>query len=191
MLTHTPTPPLQGPASQLRQEYESWQALFGAQPAIVQRFFEAQARQLADAIIQHVSQVRFNLPDRVVTGTGGPAAAVPPEDRDQMAGGLIDRLTRADTGAALRQRLSELEQSTHPAVAASAGLMRHATVTHLVRGVLPSGRTVNYIAAEGEEIPTVPMGDALEPASAITSTGDAIAEEGSGESEAGRGELLV
>ncbi len=192
MLTHTPTPLLQGPASQLRQDYESWQALFGAQPAIVQRFFEAQARQLADAVIQHVSQVRFNLPDRVVTQTGGdPAVAVPPEYRDQMAGGLIDRLTRADTGAALRQRLGELEQSPNPAVAASAGLMRHATVTHMVRGVLPSGRTVNYIAAEGEEIPTIPTGNALEPASAITSTGDAIAEEGSAESEAGRGELLV
>jgi len=58
-----------------------------------------------------------------------------------------------------------------------------------VHGMLPAGRSVSYAAAEGEEIPTIPVGDELEPESAITATTDAIAEEGAG--EIGRGELIV
>jgi hypothetical protein len=85
--------------------------------------------------------------------------------------------------------LAELEQSGNPAVAAGAGLVRHATVMHLVHNLLPAGRSVTYRAAEGEEIPTLPVGDELEPASAITAATDAIAEEG--QTEEGRGELQV
>jgi len=55
--------------------------------------------------------------------------------------------------------------------------------------MLPSGRSVTYIPAEGEEIPSIPVGDALEPASAITATTDAIAEEG--QAEDSRGVLQV
>jgi hypothetical protein len=182
-----------GPASQLREEYDHWQALFNAQPTMTQRFLETQARSLADAIIERERQstVRFTLPDKVVTEAGGGPIAVPPEFREQMAGGLMDRLVRADTSAAIRQRLAELEGSPNRALAVSAGLIRHAIAAHMVYGMLPAGRTVTYVAAEGEEIPSIPSGDELEPGSAITAATDAIAEEGGEAAEVDRGELLV
>jgi hypothetical protein len=189
--TQTSLKPSANPASHLRQAYEAWQTLFGAQPNLVQRFLEAQARPLAEALAQRdrASQVRFSFPDRIIIEVGGKEQPVPPESREQMAGGLVERLTRADLSVALRQRLAELEQSPNRALAVSAGLLRHAAVQHLVQGLLPSGRSVTYAAAEGEEIPTLPLGDVLEPGSAITAATDAIAEDGA--ADAGRGELLV
>ena len=59
----------------------------------------------------------------------------------------------------------------------------------MVYNLLPAGRSVTYVAADGEEIPTIPVKDQLDPESAITAVTDAIAEEG--RSEAGRGELQV
>ena len=177
----------------LRDEYNQWQTLFDAQPTIAQRFLETQARPLADAIVERERQstARFNLPDKVVVDVGGQPVVVPPEFREQMAGGLMDRLTRADISTAIRQRLAELEGSPNRALAVSAGLVRHAVVMHMVNGLLPAGRTVTYVAAEAEEIPSIPLGDDLEPATAITATTDAIAEESNEGGEAGRGELLV
>jgi hypothetical protein len=61
----------------------------------------------------------------------------------------------------------------------------------MVHILLPAGRTVTYRAEETEEIPTIPVVDELEPESAITATTDAIVEEVKGETEEGRGELLV
>ncbi len=181
--------PVAEAASHLRQEHETWQALLDAQPQLVQRFLEAQARQLADALIQRLPQARFELPDRVVTAVGDQPAPLPAEAREQLAGGLLDRLTRGDVRVALRQRLAELEGASHRAVVAAAGLLRHATATHMVRNMLPSGRSVTYTIAEGDEVPTLPVDSAIEPGSAITATTDAIAEEG--KAEEGRGELLV
>jgi hypothetical protein len=106
-----------------------------------------------------------------------------------MTGSRIDRLIGADPRDSLRHRLVELEQSSDPAVAVSAGLIRYVTATHLVHHMLPAGRSVTYVPAEGEEIPTIPVADVLEPASAITARTDAIVEEG--EAEEGRGELQV
>lgn len=184
---------MDSPASQLRQEYDAQLDLFRVQSPLVQRFLEAQARQLADALIQGVPQVHFTLPDRVVVksamGGDGKPQPVPPDSRDQLAGGILDRLTRTDLRAALRQRLSELEASQNTAVACGAQLIRNATAMHMVHGMLPAGRTVTYRAADGEEIPSIPVADELEPESAITAATDAIAEEG--EREAGRGDLLV
>ncbi|HLE53397.1 MAG TPA: hypothetical protein VI755_15130 [Anaerolineales bacterium] len=179
--------------SHLRQEYEAQQALARAQPAIVQRFLETQARPLAEAVLQKLPQVHFKLPDRVVCDLESVEKAkplpVPTEFREQMAGGLVVRLVRTDLRAALHQRLVELEESQDKAVAVSAGLIRYTTVAHMVHGMLPAGRSVTYAAAEGEEIPSIPVGDELEPESAITAKTDAIVEEGQG--EAGRGELIV
>jgi len=59
----------------------------------------------------------------------------------------------------------------------------------MVHGMLPAGRSVSYTTLEGEEIPTIPVGDEFAPESAITAATDAIAEEG--KAEEGRGELLV
>lgn len=181
------------PASQLKNELEAMQALLNAQTLIVQRFFESQASQIAEVLIQRQSQIRFSLPDRVMRESDSPGKYVsdqiPANMREQMAGGLFDRITRTEIRVVFRQRLSELEQSNDRGVATAARLTRHVTALHMIHNRLPSGRTVEYMAAEGEEIPTIPVKDVLEPESAITASTDAIAEEGGPES--GRGELLV
>jgi hypothetical protein len=177
----------------VQEEYQVRQALYDAQTPLVQRFLEAQAAQLADGISRNQPQVRFSLPDRVaVTGKSpaSPAAiTVPAEFREQMVGGIIDRLTRTDLRTLLRTRLIELEEMDQPAVSVSAMLLRHAVAIHLVLRLLPSGRTVHYGAAEGEEIPTIPEAAENELASAVTAGTDAIAEETNLEEK--RGELLV
>jgi len=55
--------------------------------------------------------------------------------------------------------------------------------------MLPSGRSVTYIPDDDEEIPTIPVSDETEPASALTAATDVIVEEEP--KEAGRGELIV
>ena len=177
----------------LHEEYEKMKSLFAAQPGIVQRFLEAQARQIAEALIEHMPLVRFSLPDRVIgeatkLGESAPMS-VPQNSREQVVGGFRNRLFNHDVRAELRHRLNELEQSPDLAVSISTSLIRYATVLHMVHNMLPSGRTVVYVAAEGEEIPTIPQTSDLEPESAITASTDAIVEEG--KTDEGRGELLV
>jgi len=188
-----PTQPSESVARQLRDEHEAQRVLFEAQPPLVQRFLEAQGRQLGESLAQHerVSQIRFTLPERIVLEAGSQPVPVPAEVRDQLAGGLIERLTRGDVRIALRQRLAELDQWPNQPIAVSAGLIRYVTVNHMVHNMLPAGRTVTYVPVEGEEIPSIPVGDVLEPASAITATTDAIAEEGEASADADRGELQV
>jgi hypothetical protein len=182
-----------GAVSELRKEFMGYQELFQMQPPLVQRFLETQASSVAEAIVQGLPQVRFTLPDKVVLQKEADSkpAVVPNESREQMTGGLMDRLTRTDLRTALRLRLGELEQSSNRSVSACAGLMRHAITRHMVHNMLPAGRTVQYATEEGEEIPTIPVQSALEPESAITATSDAIAMEEERGGEAGRGELLV
>ncbi len=167
-----------GPASYLRQEYETQRALFQAQPSLIQRFLENQARQIAEAIANKLPQVRFSLPDKIVLQPDQSSAptALPAESREELAGGLLDRLTRVDLGTIVRQRLTELEQSANKAIGVTASLIRYATAYHMVHGMLPTGRSIEYKAVEGEEIPTIPMGSMLEPASATVASTDAIAE---------------
>lgn len=181
------------PSSQLRQEYTALQTIYQAQPPIVQRFFETQAAQIAQALIYKHPQVRFSLPDRVMCPTDEPQKftlqLIPSDLREQLAGGLFDRLAKSEIRVVFRLRLSELEQSADPAVQTAAELIRHITALHMIHQMLPSGHTVHYLAAEGEEIPTQPVKDDLEPESAITATTDAIAEESGPDND--RGELLV
>ena len=180
------------PISQLRDEFGEKQALFNTQPAIIQRFFEAQARQIADALIEHRYQLKFTLPDRIVTEIpqiDQPATiSVPPQVREQHIGGFKTRLAREDVKEAVRHRLSQLEQSPDHAISTSAGLLRYAAAIHMVHNMLPSGRSVTYRPDEGEDIPTIPTED-LAPESAITQASDAIAEEGKADN--GRGDLQV
>ncbi|HJW91796.1 MAG TPA: hypothetical protein VJ436_14260 [Anaerolineales bacterium] len=176
----------------LAEEYVQWQTLFQTQPTLIQRFLEAQARSLAEGLIQSTSQARFMLPNRVVVVDGEKSGIlIPADQREQLVGGLVERLTRTRLKDALRQRLDELEVSSDPAMVASAGLLRFATATALVHELLPAGRSVRYRAAEGEEIPTLPIIEEGEIDSAITATTDAITEEEDRLLEEGRGELLV
>jgi len=178
--------------SLFREEFDSKQTLFDAQPAIIQRFIEAQARQIADALTEHRPQVKFTLPDRVIAELTQndqlAAMTIPIATRDQSVGGFSNKLTRQDVRDSLRKKLNQLEQSPNRAISASTGLLRHAAAIHMVHNMLPSGRSVTYRSDEGEEIATIPAED-LQPESAITQTSDAIAEEGS--PVEGRGELQV
>lgn len=178
--------------SHLKQEYLSYQELLQLQPPLVQRFLETQASAVAEAVIQNLSQVRFTLPDRVMIPRDDIEAkpsSVPKESREQMTGGLMDRITGTDLRTALRLRLSELEQSSNRAVSVSASLLRHVIVIYMVHNMLPSGRSVHYEVADGEEIPSLPVRGEEEPESAITAPSDAIGMEE--KEELGRGELLV
>lgn len=183
---------LSTPSSEFKPEFEQKQALFEAQPAILQRFLEAQAQHIAQALTEHLPQVKFSLPDRVVVELpqlGQPApVAVPATAREQSLGGLKNRISGGNVREELRHRLTQLEQSPDHAIATSASLLRFAAAIHLVHNMLPAGRSVEYRAEEGEEIATLPAAP-LEPESAITQASDAIAEEGN--SDEGRGDLQV
>ncbi len=194
LLKSHPSHLLADPNSPLTLEYQAAQRLFDVQPALVQRFLEAQARQLADAILHNQLQASFSLPDRVVVeiaqhGKQAPLP-VPGEYRQQTIGGMFNRLTRIDLRTMLRQNLAELEESPERPVAVSAGLLRYALVIHMVYNLLPSGRSVSYLAAEGEEIPTIPQVGQDGPESAILDAGDAVAE-GSSVEDTARGQLQV
>jgi hypothetical protein len=188
--------------SYLRQEYEANQELFGSQPGLIRRFFEAQARLLAEAILLELSQVQFLLPDRVFID--GQEHEVAAGQRAQLAGGLRNRLGRAHLGDALHARFLEMEQSGDTALAACGQLMPYATALQMVFQMLPDGRRVNYIALAGEEIPTIPAqvtdenlpeelrgGNSYAKGlkSALMASTDAIVEETQPEAE--RGELQV
>ncbi len=180
------------PTSHLRIEFQEKQAVFNAQTAIVQRFIEAQARNIADALIEHRPQARFTLPDRIVSEIpkiDQPASmTVPPESREQTVGGMRNRFSRKDVKDDIRHRLNELEQSPDRAISTSGGLLRYTAAMHMVHNMLPAGRTVTYRADEDEDVPTIPVAD-MEPESAITQASDAIAEEG--KADEGRGTLQV
>ena len=181
-------------ADHLTEEYKRQQALFAAQPAIIQRFLEVQGKQIAEAIVDGGSQVRFSLPDRIVCtieNVDQPAlVTIPQNQRAYSAGSFINRLRKVELHKELRHTLVQLEQSPDRAVSVATSLLRHAAVVHMVYNMLPAGRSVAYkLTDEDETIPSVPEVDALEPESAITAATDAIAE---GEkNEEGRGDLLV
>lgn len=172
----------------LTREFASQSALFEAQPTMIQRFLEAQAGPLAEALIQRASQARFMLPDRIVVDAGtADMQQMPQSSQEQMAGSFVDSLRGSDIRVQVRHRLSELEGSENVAVAAAAGLIRYTTGVHMIHNILPSGRSVTYTAADDEDIPTLPV-PAGEEASAITAESDAIVEEAE---QSDRGELIV
>ncbi|MBI3153660.1 MAG: hypothetical protein HYZ21_16125 [Chloroflexi bacterium] len=181
-------------SERLAEDYKLQQALFSAQPAIVQRFLETQGRQIAQAIVDGDSQVNFSLPDRVVCtleNVDQPTQiAILQNQRTRTAGSFMNRFRKMELYKELRHAFTELEQSPDRAVSVAAGLLRHATVLHMVYQMLPAGRSVTYKPAEEDEtIPSIPETDGMEPESAITAATDAIAEEG--KTEEGRGDLLV
>ena len=181
------------PVVHLRNEYERQQALFLAQPIIVQRFIESQAQHLAEAVTNNARQARFTLPDQVtakVPYSGEMAAMlVPAQMRDQTLGRWQLRYTEQYLRDELRLKLSELEQSPDQSINASASLIRYATAVHMVYNLLPAGRSVTYRAGPDEQIPSIPDQMDAELESALTSAGDAIVEQGPTESS--RGELVV
>jgi hypothetical protein len=178
----------------LAEEYECHQALFSAQPAIIQRFLETQGKQIAQAIVDGDVQIKFSLPDRVVYTLENVAqsaqVSIPQNERMRSVGRFMNRFRKVELYKELRHTFAELEQSPDRAISVAAGLLRHTTVMHMVYQMLPAGRTVIYKPAdEDETIPSVPEPDEMEPESAMTAATDAIVEEG--KTEEGRGDLLV
>ena len=178
----------------LAEDYRRQQALFSAQPAIVQRYLETQGRNIAQAVVDGATHLSFSLPDRVVCTLDDmhqPAlVTIPQNQRTRSAGSFLNRFRKAELYKDLRHTFTELEQSPDRAISVAAGLLRHATVMHMVYHMLPAGRDVCYrLEDEEETIPSIPEQSGLEPGSAITAATDAIAEEGA--SEEGRGDLLV
>ena len=178
----------------LTEEYERQQSLFSAQPAIVQRFLETQGKQIAESIMDGNWQISFTLPDRVICNLENVdqpvLVSIPQNQRTHSVGSFLNRFRKVELYKGLRHAFNELEQSPDRAVSVSAGLLRHATVVHMIYNMLPAGRTVTYKPAdEDETIPSVPEFDDLEPESAITASTDAIAEEGATDDK--RGDLLV
>ena len=178
----------------LAEEYERHQALFSAQPVIIQRFLETQGRQIAQAIAEGDSQIKFSLPDRVVCTlehVDQPVlVTILQNQRTHSIGSFINRFRKVELYKALRHTFTELEQSPDRAISVASGLLRHATVMHMVYQMLPAGRNVIYRPADAEEtIPSIPESHELEPESAITAATDAIVEEA--KTEEGRGDLLV
>ncbi len=175
----------------LERIYQENRTLFEAQPAIVQRFLEAQAASLAQAFVDRARQAHFTLPDRVLCEAGGGAMPqpIPEAIRTQRLGSLKDRLFGRDVRTALKEHLLELENAGDQAVAVGARLLRFATAQYMIYRMLPSGRNVTYLAAEDDEIPSIPQKRADEVESAIMAATDAITLEEP--TEVGRGSLQI
>lgn len=173
------------PVSQLKSEYESIKALYNLQPAQVQRFMELQASQIVQAIVQTTAvpnrqaQFRFQFPDRIILETNRTGdletVSISADARQQIVGGLVERLAHIDSRVLLRQRLFELELSSETGLAAAARLVRFTTARRLIESMLPSGRSVTYVAQDREDIPSIPVDNGKQILSAITSNSDAIA----------------
>ena len=177
----------------LEEELEANIALFQKQPTIIQRFFEAQASQISDALIEHKSSLHFSLPDNIIKlnqGTGQEETLqIPMDFRHFVVGGFLSKLTGKDIKVDIRHKITELEHSQVEAVSLSGQILLYAIATHLVHNVLPSGKNVHYkVEGEDEQIASVPVSDD-EPESAITQASDAIIEEGNDTKN--RGELQV
>jgi hypothetical protein len=178
--------------SQLRQEYLGYQQLYHNQPQLVQRFLATQASLITEAVMADNAQLSFLLPDRVncINEVGKlKMEEVPGEYRQQTCSDIASRLTRKELRNVLHRKLSELEQSTNRAVAISAGLLLYAVVIHMVHNLLPSGKAVEYIAVDGEEIHSIPVPRMPIAKSALTDSNDETFNGAT--TESGRGELSV
>ncbi len=152
-------------AGEIKKEYEARRALFASQPAETQQLLVGQARMLANMLLERKIPVHFKLPKEVILRPGQSAAvSVPVKLREQLVGGMMDRLARLDIQTALQQRISELEQSSNQAIAVSAMLIRHATAVYVVQQLLPSGQLVRYSSDDGDEIPSLPEDNSREAA---------------------------
>ena len=135
--------PMDNAFRQLREECQAQQTLFDAQPIEARRLLDEQARKIAEALVLGQRQLSFALPEQVSVETPGRDGqgwlSVPAEFCNQNVAGWLGQLPVKDIRAAVRQRLNQLEQSHHQAVAVSAKLVRYAVVRHIVHELLPAG----------------------------------------------------
>ncbi len=161
--------------SQLRQEYQGYQILFRLQPADIQQHLESQATQLTNALVNRAVSVHYSLPEAIslpAYNSAGKIIPVPAQFRHQSAGSLLNHLFHSDLQTELSAQISQLEHSSDPAVSASAVLLRHTLVIYMVHKYLQVGRSVQYRAEEGDEIPCMPVTEESAPQSALVSQTD-------------------
>jgi hypothetical protein len=151
IMTQKPTSSI----SLLRQEYEQAADLLRLQSSMTQRFVEAQAQRLGDALMRHATQARFSLPDQVLVARDETEPSfVPAGYRDQLVGRprWLDRFSHTDLRRAVSQRLQDLELAASREASVAAKLLRHAIVVYLVEDLLPDGHTAAAPAGNGENI---------------------------------------
>ncbi len=150
-------------ANHLLKEYETMQALYRAQTSPVQSFLQVQAKGIITALVDNLPSVDFWLPEQVAVEIPGRGLleprVTPVETRYQSTRSLLGRLTHKSIHSLFRQRLTELEHSPDPAISTSAALLRHTAAVSMIYQLLPSGRPVSYVAAEGEDLPSIPLAD--------------------------------
>jgi hypothetical protein len=128
-------------AVQLRQTYENRCSLFFAQPLPVKQFFIVQSQILDGTFLKDEPFVHFQLPERVICEAGASTPLpVPENQRNQKAGGRVNRLKREPFQAVLSEHLAKLEKSPDRAVSAAACLTRFTLVLYMVQGMLPAKR---------------------------------------------------
>jgi hypothetical protein len=152
---------------QLREERLLASALYHHQPEETQRSLERQAVFIAGALLDFQSRLNFTLPEFVSLPDGRTGdyrrVEVPADFRRQNVAGFLGRLPLKDVRSAFRRRLSTLEESMYPAVAASAGLLRYAVARHIVWDRIPQA-TAEEIFREIDALqrPDGPGGDGRE-----------------------------
>jgi hypothetical protein len=137
------------------------QGLFIAQPTAIRSFLEDQADILVGDILGSSKRTGFQLPEQIVVDTSlGKASHCIPvdtESRKNIIPGWIASIFRTNILSAVSQRLTELEGSPNKSISVSAGLVRYSVASYLVHRLLPGGEPVEYQAAQGEEIPSLPV----------------------------------
>ena len=90
-------------ASEIKKEYEARRALLDSQPAHVLQFLDGQARGLAERLLERKVPVHFRLPKEVTLRPGqSTVVPVPEKLREQLVGGMMDRIARFDIQIALQ-----------------------------------------------------------------------------------------
>ena len=121
---------------QLGEERQREDSLFRHQADGVQEFLNAQAVSVASALLESCARLEFSLPEIINLPVDGDEeyrpAEIPDDFRKQSIGGFLGRLPLKDVRSAFRQRLSQLEDSMYPAVAAGVRLLRYAVARHIV-----------------------------------------------------------
>jgi hypothetical protein len=121
---------------QLGEERLRERSLFDHQSDGTQRFLQREAVSIAAALLESANRLDFTLPESVcLPGENDETyllVEVPADFRTQSIGGFLGRLPLKDVRSAFRQRLSRLEDSMYPAVAAGARLLRYAVARHIV-----------------------------------------------------------
>lgn len=164
------------PVSRIHQDWIFQRGTFAAQPQMTAVFLEQQARQIADALLKPSRQIRFELPDRITVPASSETLVIPAASRTQTIGGRFGRPSSEQARQALVHVLDTLERDPDPAFSLAGSAVRYAVASTMIYQMLPDGRPVNYVLAEGDEIPSLPTEQALHRRSALTAATDALVE---------------